>query len=91
MIHNGTYLLHFMYVYLYMNNKPVRSKNLTSGQIFFEDLIWLVRGNNFSKEMFRHIINTIRGWEGTPHHSQESYPSKKGFNHTIDDPTKPRS
>ena len=52
MIHSGTYLLHFIYVYLHMwkNNKPVRSENLTSGQIFFkEDLIWLVRGTPIVK------------------------------------------
>ena len=43
MIHSGIYLLHFMNAYLYMrkNNKPVRSENLTSGQIVFKKgLIW---------------------------------------------------
>ena len=57
-----------MYVYLHMrkNNKPVQSENPTSGQIFFKKyLIWLVRGNRFSKELFRHSINTIREYEKT--------------------------
>ena len=49
--------------------KPVRSENLTSGQMFFkEGLIWLVRGNSFSKEPWSDMSNTIREWEGTPHH-----------------------
>ena len=64
------YLLHCMlYVCLSTyakNNKPVRLENLTSGQIFFKEyLIWLVRGDSFSKELFRHSINTIREYEKT--------------------------
>ena len=51
------------YVYRHMRNKPVHSENLTSGQIFFkEGLIWLVWGNSFSKELWRHIIHTIHYW-----------------------------
>ena len=48
-----------MYVYRHMqkNNKPVQSENPTSGQIFFK--------NRFSKELFRHSINTIREYEKT--------------------------
>ena len=51
------------YVYRHMRNKPVHSENLTSGQIFFkEGLIWLVWGNSFSKELWRHIIHiTLNG------------------------------
>ena len=67
--YDGNYLLYFMYVYLHMgkNNKPIRSENLTSGQIFFkEGLIRLVRRNSYSEELFRYIINTIRVGEGTP-------------------------
>ena len=46
LINTGTYLLHcIMSVYRHMqkNNKPVRSENLTSGQIFFiKGFIWPV-------------------------------------------------
>ena len=71
MIHSGIYLLHFMSAYLYMrkNKKPVRSENLTSGQkVFKEGIIWFVRGNTYSKELFTHSINTIRVGQGTPHY-----------------------
>ena len=45
------------------------SKVFSSGQIFFkEGLIRLIRGNSYSKELLRHITNTIRVGDGTPHH-----------------------
>ena len=59
MIYTGTYYLFICYivtcisVYRYMrkNNKPIRSENLTLGQIFFKKgFIWLVWGNSFIKQ-----------------------------------------
>ena len=68
-IHTGIYLPHFMYVYLHMqeNIKPVRSENLTSGQIFFsEGLIFLSEGTAIVKNC-SDISNTILVGYGTPH------------------------
>ena len=68
-IHTGIYLPHFMYVYLHMqeNIKPVRSENLTSGQIFFsEGLMFLSEGTAIVKNC-SDISNTILVGYGTPH------------------------
>ena len=55
-----------MYIFICERTTSVRSENLTSGQIFFKEyLIWLVRRDSFSKELFRHSINTIREYEKT--------------------------
>ena len=62
-MHTGTYVFHCMYVYRQSERTTNLgySENLTSGQIFFkEGLILLVRGNRFSKELFRHRIYTIQ-------------------------------
>ena len=71
-IHTGTYLLHFMCVFLDVQTNSISSiwKSYPIGQIFFkEGLILLVWGNSYySKELFEHSINTIQTREGTPHH-----------------------
>ena len=62
-----------------MNNKPVLSENLTSGQIFFkEGLILLVRGNGFSRELIRHSER------GKVHHTIVSSAPQKLTNISFD-------
>ena len=72
------------------NNKPVRSENLTSGQIFFkEDLIWLVPRDTYSKELFSHSIYTIQAGKAAHDTIFSSAPQMTSqftiisFNHTF--------
>ena len=66
-IHTGTYLLHFMCVFLDVQTNSISSiwKSHPIGQIFFkEGLILLVWGNSYySKELFEHSINCNRSKE----------------------------
>jgi len=69
MIHMGTiYYIWCMYIFICKRTRnQFNQKISTSGQIFFKvGLIWLVRGNSRSQELFRHKHNTSGGRHTTP-------------------------